>query len=308
MSLQVLRKSFESPAATPGWRAVLGQIGPQLAAEGRRCDLANEFISANMALLRAHGFLELGVPVELGGAGLSRAELAVMLRELAHHCPSTALALAMHTHVAAAAGLCRHRRGGAQPHRRGARQAAGRGYDRCAGCARHRACRHADRARQHGDIRRDRAARTGDDQYDLHPPRPGLPRRDPDRRSRARRRERCWLFPPVWSRTADSRRAGRALSSIAADAAANARGPHGARSAGRRLERRTASLVSRPSERLAPWVGHECERGPTATRRWLLSPGSHGVYPRAARSARGLAPDTGAIRLVWPARATSRRR
>ena len=34
MSLQVLRKSFESPAATPGWRAVLGQIGPQLAAEG----------------------------------------------------------------------------------------------------------------------------------------------------------------------------------------------------------------------------------------------------------------------------------
>ena len=26
MSLQVLRKSFESPAATPGCRAVLGQI------------------------------------------------------------------------------------------------------------------------------------------------------------------------------------------------------------------------------------------------------------------------------------------
>ena len=103
MSLQVLRKSFESPAATPGWRAVLGQIGPQLAAEGRRCDQANEFVGANMALLRAHGFLELGVPAELGGAGLSRAELAVMLRELAHHCPSTALALAMHTHVAAAA-------------------------------------------------------------------------------------------------------------------------------------------------------------------------------------------------------------
>jgi hypothetical protein len=73
MSLQVLRKSFESPAATPGWRAVLGQIGPQLAAEGRRCDQANEFVGANMALLRAHGFLELGVPVELGGAGLSRA-------------------------------------------------------------------------------------------------------------------------------------------------------------------------------------------------------------------------------------------
>ena len=111
---------------------------------------------------------------------------------------------------------------------------------------------------------------------DLHPPRPGLPRRDPDRRSRARRRERCRLFPPARSRTAVSRRAGRALSSPAAGAAANARGPHGARSADRRLERRTASLVSRPSERLAPWVGHaaarECEPAPRATRRW--APGS----------------------------------
>ena len=56
-----------------------------------------------MALLREHGFLELAVPAELGGAGLSRTELSAMLRELAHYCGSTALALAMHTHVAAAA-------------------------------------------------------------------------------------------------------------------------------------------------------------------------------------------------------------
>ena len=103
MSIQALRKSPEPPAATPRWRAVLGQIGPQLAEEGRRCDRANEFVGANMALLRERGFLELGVPAELGGAGLSRTELSAMLRELAHYCGSTALALAMHTHVAAAA-------------------------------------------------------------------------------------------------------------------------------------------------------------------------------------------------------------
>jgi hypothetical protein len=103
MSIQALRKSPEPPAATPRWRAVLGQIGPQLAEEGRRCDRANAFVGANMALLREHGFLELAVPAELGGAGLSRTELSAMLRELAHYCGSTALALAMHTHVAAAA-------------------------------------------------------------------------------------------------------------------------------------------------------------------------------------------------------------
>ena len=103
MSIQALRKSPEPPAATPRWRALLGQIGPQLAEEGRRCDRANEFVGANMAMLREHGFLELGVPAELGGAGLSRTELSAMLRELAHYCGSTALALAMHTHVAAAA-------------------------------------------------------------------------------------------------------------------------------------------------------------------------------------------------------------
>ena len=102
-SIQALCKSPGPPAATPRWRAMLGQIGPQLAEEGRRCDRANEFVGANMALLREHGFLELAVPAELGGAGLSRTELSAMLRELAHYCGSTALALAMHTHVAAAA-------------------------------------------------------------------------------------------------------------------------------------------------------------------------------------------------------------
>jgi acyl-CoA dehydrogenase len=81
----------------------LAEIGPQLAEEGRRCDEANEFVGANITMLRERGFLELAVPVELGGAGLSRIELSDMLRELAHYCSATALALAMHTHVVAAA-------------------------------------------------------------------------------------------------------------------------------------------------------------------------------------------------------------
>lgn len=85
------------------WRAVLEEIGPQLAEEGRRCDETNEFAAANFELLRAREFLALAVPAELGGHGLSRTETAAALRAMAHYCPSTALALAMHTHVTAAA-------------------------------------------------------------------------------------------------------------------------------------------------------------------------------------------------------------
>ncbi len=90
------------PPVQSDWRAVLAEIGPLLAEEDRRCDAANEFVGANLALLRERGFLELGVPTELGGAGLSRADLSDMLRALARHSSSTALALAMHTHVLAA--------------------------------------------------------------------------------------------------------------------------------------------------------------------------------------------------------------
>jgi acyl-CoA dehydrogenase len=98
ISIHALKKPTQAD-----WRSALAEIVPLLAEEDRRCDQTNEFVGANLALLRERGFLELGVPVELGGGGLSRSELAEMLRTLARHCSSTALALAMHTHVLAAA-------------------------------------------------------------------------------------------------------------------------------------------------------------------------------------------------------------
>src|ERR1700752_122248 len=97
MSIHALKKPVET-----NWRSVLAELGPLLAEEDRRCDEMNHFAGANFALLRERGFFELGVPVELGGAGLTRTELSEMLRTLARHCSSTALALAMHTHVLAA--------------------------------------------------------------------------------------------------------------------------------------------------------------------------------------------------------------
>ena len=68
MTVQALRRP---PTAASEWRAVLAEIGPRIAEEGRRCDEANEFVAANFALLREYGFLELGVPAELGGRGLT---------------------------------------------------------------------------------------------------------------------------------------------------------------------------------------------------------------------------------------------
>ena len=107
MSVQPLLK----PSTSATWSSDLARLGPQLAKEGRACDADNRYVGANIALLRDHGFLGLAVPAELGGGGLTRIELAAMLRELARHCGATALVLAMHTHtVAAAAWRWRHQK------------------------------------------------------------------------------------------------------------------------------------------------------------------------------------------------------
>ena len=90
-------------SAAFNWRAILDEIGPQLAQEECRCDETREFAAANFKLLRERGFLAVAVPTELGGHGLSRTALAELLRAMARYCPATALALAMHTHVVAAA-------------------------------------------------------------------------------------------------------------------------------------------------------------------------------------------------------------
>jgi alkylation response protein AidB-like acyl-CoA dehydrogenase len=49
--------------------------------------------------MRDAGLLAAGVPTELGGLGADNRALAVLQRELAHSCGSTALATAMHHHV-----------------------------------------------------------------------------------------------------------------------------------------------------------------------------------------------------------------
>ncbi len=78
--------------------AELGAIFAERA--GTRPD-EDAFVSENFALLKARGLVEAGVPLALGGGGASIDELSSVLRTLAYHCGSTALAFAMHTHQVA---------------------------------------------------------------------------------------------------------------------------------------------------------------------------------------------------------------
>jgi alkylation response protein AidB-like acyl-CoA dehydrogenase len=81
------------------WVALAREIGPGFAARAADVDETDTFVAENYAELNARRFFSAGVPAQLGGGGASHRELCAMLRELARHCGSTALALSMHTHL-----------------------------------------------------------------------------------------------------------------------------------------------------------------------------------------------------------------
>jgi alkylation response protein AidB-like acyl-CoA dehydrogenase len=84
------------------WVAVMRTLGPVFAARAAVHDANDSFVADNYAALKQHKVFSAGVPDELGGGGASYPELCALLRELAHSCSSTALALSMHTHLLAA--------------------------------------------------------------------------------------------------------------------------------------------------------------------------------------------------------------
>ncbi len=82
--------------------SVVQKLGPTFAARAGAHDANDAFVAANYADLKEHKLFSAGVPQALGGGGASHSELCEMLRRLARHCPSTALALFMHQHLVAA--------------------------------------------------------------------------------------------------------------------------------------------------------------------------------------------------------------
>ncbi len=86
---------------TKDFVAIARELGPAFAARAAEHDAADSFVADNYKALRDSGIFAAGVPTELGGGGASHAELCAVIRELAHHCSSTALAASMHTHPVA---------------------------------------------------------------------------------------------------------------------------------------------------------------------------------------------------------------
>lgn len=90
-------------ARDPGWRGELAALSDAFAARAAQLDETDEFVADNYRDLKESGLLAAAVPAEHGGLGLQLAELCEMLATLARACPSTALALSMHTHQVAVA-------------------------------------------------------------------------------------------------------------------------------------------------------------------------------------------------------------
>jgi alkylation response protein AidB-like acyl-CoA dehydrogenase len=92
------------------WITTMQEIGPQIAARAEHYDRESAFVAENYELLKSVGAMSAAVPGALGGGDADHREVCEMLRELAHHCPSTALALSMHSHLVAAT-VWKHRQG-----------------------------------------------------------------------------------------------------------------------------------------------------------------------------------------------------
>lgn len=99
-----LASSFDTTetATTEDWRKIAQQLGADFATRSAAHDANDTFVTENYITLKHHRLFSAGVPAELGGGGASHADLCAILRELAHGCGSTALALSMHTHLLAA--------------------------------------------------------------------------------------------------------------------------------------------------------------------------------------------------------------
>jgi alkylation response protein AidB-like acyl-CoA dehydrogenase len=91
-------------------RALVQIIGPRFAEGAAERDAGDVFVADHYDVLTQHKVFSALVPRELGGGGVAFSAMCRFLRELAHHCPSTALALSMHQHLVAAA-VYNHRQG-----------------------------------------------------------------------------------------------------------------------------------------------------------------------------------------------------
>jgi len=97
--MSVVAMKTEAPLESgKDWVGVARELGTGFAKRAATVDEEDRFVGENYADLKTSGLFAAAVPGELGGAGASHAEMCSVVRELARHCGSTALAFSMHTH------------------------------------------------------------------------------------------------------------------------------------------------------------------------------------------------------------------
>jgi len=101
-------RAVEKP--TLDLQALVPIIGPRFAEGAAERDAGDVFVAEHYDMLKHHRVFSALVPADLGGGGLRHSSMCTFLRQLAHYCPSTALALSMHQHLVAAAAY-NHRQG-----------------------------------------------------------------------------------------------------------------------------------------------------------------------------------------------------
>jgi len=87
----------------PDWIARAERVAAELALDAAEHDADDSFVAGGYERLKREGFFKAHVPVELGGGGVSYADLCRMVRILAGACGSTGLAFSMHCHLVAVA-------------------------------------------------------------------------------------------------------------------------------------------------------------------------------------------------------------
>jgi len=100
----------EVTTSTAYWRDLARTLGKKFAERAADNDRDGSFVFDNYRDLRQHRLFSAGIPVELGGGGATYEDLSVVIREIGHHCGSTALSFTMHTHPVAA-NVFKHLRG-----------------------------------------------------------------------------------------------------------------------------------------------------------------------------------------------------
>lgn len=85
------------------WKELTEKLGHAFAARAAQHDREGSFVFENYADLKEHRYFSAAIPEDLGGGGISHAEMCSVIRTLARYCGSTALAFSMHQHLVAAA-------------------------------------------------------------------------------------------------------------------------------------------------------------------------------------------------------------